>query len=280
MEPLTKNQHYIPRAAYLRKFSNTHFNDDRKNKLLAYDKEKDVVFISNVQKLANERFLYESEYLEPNLLENHFAEVEERIQGLLDAIVDVCENVKDKNIRFEIDDNVSEDIKFFTMFQLFRTPARLEESIKLANGNIEEGKESFLFQLYGKDEKGNVGPQHYVEEFCRDTIISIGYNYTDIPFFLSDDPVYCEGNDDYPLLFRFAITPQIQILIINKDHPEYKQCAEEKEYLRYIENSKDVQLWNRASLKNSKRFIYCTPTYGKDKFEKDTCAPLRNNMPI
>ena len=66
----TKKEHFIPRAAFLRKFSDTRFQDDRKNKLLAYSKAENRVIQTNVYDSAAVNSIYENAIFEDNQIEN------------------------------------------------------------------------------------------------------------------------------------------------------------------------------------------------------------------
>lgn len=266
---ITIKQHYIPRAAYLRRFSDTAFSDDRKNKLLVYDKQNNRTFPSNVYDMGNQNYLYESPVFEPNFVEELLGVADTISADFFDDIVAACETVKATNSAIQFTENTSDNIKFFAMLQLMRTPSRLKESIRLYNGDVDSGKNSFLFQLMGIDENGNVGPSHYVEEFCKDAVITFSYNETDCPFVLSDDPVYREGTDEEPLYFRFALSPKIQIILTNPNHPEYEVNAVHPEYLRFINDEKIVRDWNETSYKTAERFLYI-PTYSNIDLNRDS----------
>ena len=73
---MTKKQHFIPRAAYLRNFSNTRYSDDRKNALQFLEVQSLRSGMSNVYDLGCENCLYEDSNLDFNAVENFLSEIE------------------------------------------------------------------------------------------------------------------------------------------------------------------------------------------------------------
>lgn len=259
---MTKRQHYIPRAAYLRRFSDTSFQDDRKNKLLVFDKRNNRQFSSNVYDIGSENYLYECSMFDTNYVEEFLGIADTISADMFNELVEACEKVRVSNARIQLDEETADSIKFFAMLQLMRTPSRLKESIRLCNGDAEFGKNSFVFQLTGIDDDGNIGPAHYIEEFCKDAVITFSYNETSSPFVLNDDPVYREGTENEPLLFRFALSPKLQLILTNPGHQEYEINARNPEYLRFVNDERIVQIWNRTSYDTADRFLFYPPNSG------------------
>ena len=106
---MTKKQHFIPRAAYLRNFSNTKNSDDRKNALQFLDVQSLHSGMSNVYDLGCENCLYEDSNLDFNAVETFLAEIESDLTPELSAIEKetLIENITDeiendfKNVSFD-----------------------------------------------------------------------------------------------------------------------------------------------------------------------------------
>ena len=83
---ITKKEHFIPRAAYLRRFSNTRDLDDHKNKLEAYLVSENRCYSTNVYDSAAINNLYEIDIIEQNSVEALFSDKEDNIGPFFDKI--------------------------------------------------------------------------------------------------------------------------------------------------------------------------------------------------
>ena len=184
----TKKEHFIPRAAYLRRFSNTRDSDDRKNKLMAYVIKDDRCYTTNVYDSAEVNHLYEVDALERNSVENLFSEIEENIVPFFDKLEAICTDPANKNCLVLRDHNERDNMKFFVVWQFFRTEKRskqFEEDV----GGIYAGKIAFLKRLVGKDEHGHPVLLNWKESLAGHYFV-FDWNKTSIPFVLPDDPVF------------------------------------------------------------------------------------------
>lgn len=96
----TRKQHYIQRSL-LKHFSNTQNTDDTKNKLkmaIKSNKTNDLLKGISVYKAANKKDLYESEYLEPNEIEEKLSHFEKKFSELLNNIRNQCKSSICQNI--------------------------------------------------------------------------------------------------------------------------------------------------------------------------------------
>lgn len=260
----TKKEHYIPRAAYLRRFSDTRFQDDRKNKLLAYSKAENRVIRTNVYDSAAVNSIYENTIFEENKIENTFSEIEQDLSIFFDFLEKICTNPANKDALILHGFNERDNLKFFVVWQFFRTEKRKKETQKKSD-SLNEGTLDFLWRLVGIDAdntavlikwKNTLASHYFVFE----------RNLTEIPFVLPDDPVLVFRSELDPpkaVNFRFPLTPLIQVLLIDPLGSEHKEMKFYRNKIRYCADESYINHWNNMSISESYRHVYITP--GKEK---------------
>ena len=256
----TKKEHFIPRAAFLRKFSDTRFQDDRKNKLLAYSKAENRVIQTNVYDSAAVNSFYENAIFEDNQIENTFSELEQDLSVFFELLEEICTNPANKDALILHSFDERDNLKFFVVWQFFRTEKRKKETQEKSD-SLNAGTLDFLWRLVGIDSDNTS-----VLEKWKDTLVSHYFvferNLTEIPFVLPDDPVFVFRSELDPpkaVNFRFPLTPLVQVLLIDPSSSEHEKMKHYRNRIRYCDNESYINQWNNMSISESYRHVYITP---------------------
>ncbi len=258
---MTKKEHFIPRAAYLRGFSNTHWEDDRKNKLNFYNKGSNQFGNSNVYELGFENLLYENKDLDDNAVEEFLSEIDGDLVNVFKPIISVCSLPQNNNALVLNGKTEKDNLKFFVTLQYYRTPKKRESY----NGSKEERQRAFLTGIIGRADNGEWLITRNMNDLA-DHFFVFERNETETPFVISDQPItifntYSDGKDVYN--FRFPISPFIHAILIDPKSSEDNTWRDYRNRLRVIEQGNDhiIDFWNNLALEDSRRFIYYTPGY-------------------
>ena len=260
---ITKKEHFIPRAAYLRRFSNTRNHDDKKNKLMAYSVSENRCYQTNVYDSACVNSIYEENEIEKNAIEKLFNVLEEDLATFFDMLESICLNPANQHALILHNTDERDSLKFFVVWQLYRTEKRRAQD-RQNFGEANEGNLAFLKRLIGRDENGeailikwkNLLENHYFV-FERNT--------TNIPFILPDDPVFLfhsESDQPNTVNFRFPLTPWIQILLIDPTSSEHIWAKPFRNRIRLVSDPTYIQSWNTKGIEESYRNVYYTPNSG------------------
>lgn len=257
---MTKKQHFIPRAAYLRNFSNTKNSDDRKNALQFLDVQSLHSGMSNVYDLGCENCLYEDSNLDFNAVETFLAEIESDFTPELSAIINRCSLSCDDNTSILQEENEIENLKFFLTLQFFRTP-KMRDSYDCKES---DRASVFLGALIGKTEQGTWWIQHNAEALSNHFFV-FERNETSVPFVVPDHPITimkaAEGETAFN--FRFPLTPFLQVFLIDPRSADAIANTQYQNKIRTIPHDQwsIVDSWNWLSLSEAKRFVYFPPDY-------------------
>ena len=263
---ITKKEHFIPRAAYLRRFSNTRDLDDHKNKLEAYSVNENRCYSTNVYDSAAINNLYEIDIIEQNSVEALFSNIEDNIGPFFDMLESLCSDPANKNCLVLRDHNERDNMKFFVVWQFFRTEKRklqFQEDV----GGTYAGKIAFLKRLVGKDEHGKPNLSNWKETLNHHYFV-FEQNKTKIPFILPDDPVFAFHSEYDPpgtVNFRFPLTPWLQILLIDPNSSEHERMKVFRNRIEPVFDDSYVQKWNEKSIEEAYRTVYFTPGLGTVK---------------
>ncbi|OQB20416.1 MAG: hypothetical protein BWY11_02435 [Firmicutes bacterium ADurb.Bin182] len=263
----TKKQHYIPRAAYLRRFSDTHYDDDKQNHLIVYDKIKKISYRSNVYYCGFENFLYETDTLPPNCIENILSEFDGVYVPLLDKIENICGSNSNENALVLHNAIEKSNLKFFTLLQYRRT-----SKIKRLCDEMEDTPDLFIYGLTGRTSDGQISINDDHAKMKNDIIV-FERNMSNTPFVLSDHPIlsYHVNMDSYGTMnYRFPLTPWLQIFVISPRSYEYNIQWPYRNRIKFISNVAHVNKWNEHSFQKSNRAIYLTPGYDFNLNEGDS----------
>ena len=258
---MTKKEHFIPRAAYLRGFSNTHCDDDYRNKLNFYDKVSHKFGCNNVDKLGKENLLYENEGLEVNSVEKFLSEIDGDLINVFKPIIAVCSLPMNNGALVLNGRTEKENLKFFVTLQYYRTPKKRDSY----NGSKEERQHAFLTGIIGRADNGEWLITRNMNDLANHYFV-FERNETETPFVISDQPItifntYSDGNDVYN--FRFPLSPFIHAILIDPKSTEDNIWRVYRNRLHVIEKGNDhiINFWNNLALEDSRRFIYYTPGY-------------------
>ena len=256
----TKKEHYIPRAAYLRRFSDTHFQDDKKNKLVAYDTSEQRVFQTNVYDSATVNSIYENPVFDENAIEDLFSVLEKDLTSFFDMIERVCMNPDNKACLVLNNSDERDNLKFFIVWQFFRTEKRRVQS-QQSSGSVNEGNLEFLGRLAGIEQDGKSVLVKWKETLNRHYAV-FERNLATIPFVLPDDPVlvfHSELDPKATVNFRFPLSPNIQVLLIDPNSSENAEMRQYRNRIRFIEDDNYIAQWNKQSVEEAHRHVYITP---------------------
>lgn len=259
----TKKEHFIPRAAYLRRFSNTRDIDDHKNKLEAYSTKENRCYATNVYDSAEVNHLYEIDVIEENSVEKLFSDIEENIVPFFDMLETLCTNPINKDCLVLRDHNERDNMKFFVVWQFFRTEKR-QLQFQEDTGGLYAGKVAFLKRLVGKDEQGNPILLNWKESLNRHYFV-FEWNRTCVPFVLPDDPIFAFHTELDPrsaVNFRFPLTPWLQILLIDPISSDHEKMKVYRNRIEPIYDISYIQRWNDKSIEEAFRTVYFTPGFG------------------
>ena len=257
---MTKKQHFIPRASYLRNFSNTKHSDDRKNALRFMDVHNRNSGMRNVYDLGFENYLYEDDSLDFNSVERFLSEIETDFTPEISDLINRCSLSCDGNAVILQDDNRIENLKLFLTLQYFRTPKMRD------NYDCEDKDRSsvFLGALIGRTEDGTWWIKHNVDALANHFFV-FERNETSVPFVVPDHPVTImkatEGETAFN--FRFPLTPFLQVFLIDPRSADAVTNNQYRNKLRIIPPNQlsIVDSWNCLSLSEAKRFVYYPPDY-------------------
>lgn len=214
----TKKEHYIPRV-YLRKFSTLECeNNDRKNKLLIYDKSRGKNYISSVYDSACENYFYDLESPSNSnykkVIEDEFGVIEDSFSKLLNKLINICSNRENINNALIINKKEKIEFSYYIVMQLLRTKKFrdslteafqsvletrykcykvfkekcLNEEFKIDIDKIREmsSKRGKYAQLEALFDENNINKLIYV---ISNSCWTFMYNNTSTPFIISDSPI-------------------------------------------------------------------------------------------
>lgn len=255
----TTREHYIPRAAFLRRFSDTSYSDDKKNSICCYNVENKTHFISNVYQVGYENGLYECDWLDRNSVENILRDIETDYKPELDRLIGICNNPNNEKSLILNNENERENLKFFLTLQYYRTPKKRSEYEARTK---EERQRLFLGALIGKAPDGIWWIKKNTLELAKHYFV-FERNKTQTPFVVSDQPILLFKTDgsEKKLNYRFPLTPTIQVFLINPDSKISESMQQWRNRIKIIKESDDetVKAWNRIAADNSRLFVYYPP---------------------
>ena len=298
-ENIVKKQHYIPRF-YLRRFSDTqgHTNDrnDKKNKILVYDKKNKYQYSSNIQDIACQKYFYDikdsSNIDEKQLFEHTFSKLEDEFSIEINKLIKRCEQDENYFTALITSRKEREKLSFYVAVQLFRTKKvrrKIEETFKVftdgrlkflnaylkqfPNGKIQKDlklivdEQKIHLNLLADDENLNS-----YADFFADSNWCFLRNITNIPFIISDNPVckvpiYDEEtniNLSYftdQLYIYFPLSPNIVLFIFRKDIPNYKEWKKNINRLIPISNTDTIHFINKYQWLMADEKIFINPKY-------------------
>lgn len=209
----TANEHYVPRS-YLKSFAN------EKQQCFVYDKQNKRHFISNINGVLAERYLYD---FDMGLLEN-FSEVEEQaVEKILGMTID--------NYWCNIVANIENNFQWFSLkyswhfldvyrcatVQLMRTPSGKKTLLSIYNEVYRKERDEKFENIVLAKEILNVLDENMKSILLEIILneyghITIGINNTDIPFVTSDNPVFVLPNmwdkSKTEMMMYYPITPK------------------------------------------------------------------------
>lgn len=209
----TANEHYVPRA-YLKSFAN------EKQQCFVYDKQNKRHFISNINGVLAERYLYD---FDMGLLEN-FSEVEEQaVEKILGMTIDNywCNIVANIENNFECF-SLKYSWHFLDVYrcatvQLMRTPSGKKTLLNIYNEVYRKERDEKFENIVLAKEILNVLDENMKSILLEIILneyghITIGINNTDIPFVTSDNPVFVLANmwdkSKTEMMMYYPITPK------------------------------------------------------------------------
>lgn len=206
------NEHYVPRA-YLDAFANA------KKQCKVFDKKNGKYFVTNIQNILSERYLYD---FEQELIADFPSVDEQAVEKILGMTIDgywkkVVENIRSNFQWF----SVKNILNFLSVYkcaaiQMIRTPKGKRNLLNIYNEvygvstnerleNVFLAKE--LFDIIDDDMK-SVLLKMFLNEYGH---ITIGVNDTKTPFITSDNPLfvmpYIWGKDSKELMIFYPVTP-------------------------------------------------------------------------
>lgn len=299
IEDIVKKQHYIPRF-YLRRFSDTqghaNYSNDKKNKIIVYDKKNKYQYSSNVQDIACQKYFYDikdsTNIDEKQLFEHTFSKLEDEFSIEINMLIKRCEQDENYFTVLITSREEKEKLAFYIALQLFRTKKvrrKIEETFKVFNNDrlkffnaylrhFPNGKahkdlklivdeQKIHLNLLADDENLNSYADFFVDSnwcFLR--------NVTNIPFIISDNPVckvpiYDEEtyiNLSYftdKLYIYFPLSPNIALFIFRKDIPNYKEWEKNINRLIPISNIDTIDFINKYQWLTADEKIFINPKY-------------------
>ncbi len=255
---MTKREHFIPRAAYLRHFSDTHNHDDRQNTLGFYNVHTKKSGRSNVYDLGYENYLYEDKSLDFNSVEQFLSEIESDLCPEIAKLIGICSSSCNNNALVLHGKDEKDNLKLFMTLQFFRTP-KMRDSYDCA----EEIRSSvFLGALIGKNDDGEWWIKHNIDALSNHFFV-FERNETPIPFVIPDHPISImkAKEDEHAFNFRFPLTPFLQVLLIDPESEDSINQLKFRNRIRIIpqELSAVVDEWNHFAVSEAKRFVYYPP---------------------
>ena len=207
--------------------------------------------------------LYEIDIIEKNSVEALFSDIEDNIGPFFDMLESLCSDPANKNCLVLRDHNERDNMKFFVVWQFFRTEKRklqFQEDV----GGTYAGKLAFLKRLVGKDEQGNPILLNWKEPLKNHYFV-FERNRTGIPFVLPDDPVFVfhtEFDPSETVNFRFPLTPWLQILLIDPTSFDHEKMKAFRNRIEPVFDTSYIQRWNDKSIEEAFRTVYFTPGLG------------------
>lgn len=214
---ITKKQHYVPRM-YLRKFSkvnDTDITDDKRNKMLVYDKKIKKTYGASVYDIATENYFYDIENAttlkEKQILESVFSEMETKFSILLKKITNRCEEKNNHYNALIISKKEREEFSVYIVMQLLRTK-KYRKNISKITEKVMDDIVPFIVKDYELKSKAkdidindvklminekNLHLESLVDEefiellsnFIYNSLWCFIHNQTQTPFIISDNPV-------------------------------------------------------------------------------------------
>lgn len=217
IENIIKKQHFIPRF-YLRKFSLigdiNDYNNDKKNKVLIYDKKNNKQYASTVYNIACENYFYDLDNVNnknnKQIFENEFSNMESKFSMLLTHFINRCKQKENYYSALIINKKEREEFSFYLTMQLLRTKKFRDIQGKLYQKLLDN--RIHFYKLYKKNYFNeeialNVGDikinsktkqlkslsdDELIDEFIyfiSNSYWTFMYNDTSTPFIISDNPV-------------------------------------------------------------------------------------------
>ncbi|MGG5461840.1 DUF4238 domain-containing protein [Clostridium sp. B9] len=306
---ITKKQHYIPRS-YLKEFSKINDNsDDKKNKILVFDKLRKKSYGSNVYDIACENLFYEIEnaptITERQIFETTFSEMESKFLVLLKKFRRLCE---EENNYFNALITTKEqrlEFSFYIVLQWIRTK-KYRDIIRNFNDNamtkiMKFYKEEFLGEKFDTNNKGykidekimhlnSLLDSNYIgalTNFISNSHWMFIKNETQTPFITSDNPVcripkyYVDeiyGEKIYPIFsdtleINFPLSPNILLRIFRNQTSNYEKLKKFRNRVVPVKEIEMVDIINQFQCIMANEKIFINPEY-KNLLEKYTKEDL------
>lgn len=209
-------QHYVPRF-YLRKFSLININDsknDKKNKLIVFDKLHNKQYLSNVYNSACINHFYDLDNINnkkfKQIFENEFSLIEKDFSNLLDKFINICNHKENYFSSLIINKEEREEFSYYLVIQLLRTK-KFRDLQKSIHQNSLNNSIRF-YKLYKKNylnDECNLNPgdlvvnekKFHLNTLTNDELINkliyflsnsywtFLHNNTNLPFITSDNPL-------------------------------------------------------------------------------------------
>lgn len=289
---MIKKQHYIPRS-YLRNFSQINdLKNDRKNKILVYDKNLNKQYPSTVYDIACENHFYDidsgTNIQEKQVIETAFSHLEGSFAILLRKLIGCCNTPSNDYSALILKHTERNELSFYIAMQLLRTKKYrdilgtnhsqyIEKILNLYNeaclynpdmepisGYTINKKEIHLNYLLNEDLVNSISL------FLSNSYWVFLRNETNIPFIISDNPVcripryYTENGSDQihsffsdSLEIYYPISQNIALHIFRKDTKSFLHLKKYKNRLIPCNDLLKVELINsfQAIMANEKIFI-------------------------
>lgn len=254
---ITKKQHYVPRMI-LKRFSCSSSENNKKYFIYQYDKEKDIERRVDIMDVCHKNNLYEikdeqGNVLEANLIENSFANLEEKWEQIIRKIE------KHQNLKKE-DKSM---LGLLLVLQLMRTPEIMELTSNWLYATFEESDNPLTKNEADKYMKlatfvwGEIKPETNWMLFLmlRKTLEDkdIVIYYSDSKFILNgDSPVFCLNE----MLLPKSISDIYWILPLT-EHCCLSLRKEGSSFPLYQKiDSNMVNLFNEKAFLTNGRFVY------------------------
>ena len=272
------SEHYLPRAAYLRHFSDTADPDDRKNVLSVFNVQTKSVRNSTVYREGYENKLYEGAGLAVNKVEDFLAEIEKDFVAEISRLIAICSSSANNNALILHGKDKKDNLRFFLTLQHFRTPKTRDEY----DCDERDRQEIFLGGIVGKNENGKWWIKHNADKLINHYFV-FERNETGIPFAIADQPVliFKSAEEEQALNFRFPLSSWLQVLVIDPNSSEHKKHYQYRNRLRIIPSGYEqvIHVWNQRAIENAKRFVFFDPRFQLDQSSDSKTPILAYNKP-
>ncbi len=273
MGETTNKEHYISRAMLLRRFSDTMYNDDSKNRLFCFDKATHHIIKSNVADLAHKHRIYEDPAIPLNSIEKYLAKQESIWTPFLDRLIAICTNHQNHSALVLHGERERDILVTIMMTQYFRTLGAKKALNRISSKmGIRENK-VFTQLLSINLDTGNPWVHVFTLEMM-DCIFIFDINATGTPFVLGDNPVrnFCKDSeiDNDAYCFVLPLTPWFAIILCEARSQYFQEFKPYRNRIRRINDLAYVKDVNRLSYDGADRFVFYTPDINFEWDEQNT----------